>query len=98
MGVDAATSRVAALAFPRRHAKRLGLELRKSRAKKWSMEDWGGYQVLGKMTFSKGETVVAERLTVLLDINWELDLGQVESFSERYEAELEQELKRWAAD
>lgn len=75
----------------KRHAKRLGLELHKSRAKKWSMNDWGGYQVRGKMPVLRGRSV-------LLGANWDLDLGEVEKFLHRYEGELKGKLKRGGAD
>jgi len=61
----------------RRWASRVGLTLRKSRAKQWSINNQGGYALLD----SKGGYDVAGP-------NFELDLDDVEAFLSRYEAEL----------
>ena len=61
----------------RRQAIRLGLALRKSRARHWSINDQGGYYILDAAT---GGVVLGSRR--------ELDLDEVGEFLEKYEREL----------
>lgn len=58
----------------RRWAKRLGLELQKSRARKIHADDFGGWQVVDPYTDADGTPYA----TVVAGPNYELDLDDVE--------------------
>lgn len=61
----------------RRHAHRLGLELRKSRAKRLNINDWGEYMIVD----SYFNTIVAGQ-------KFEMGLDSVEKFLNEYEEDL----------
>ena len=61
----------------RRHAKRLGLFLRKSKAKCWSLHNRGGYMIIDPYAN-----------TVVWGPDFEMDLAGVESQLTEYEAKL----------
>ena len=61
----------------RRQAKRLGLVLRKSRARHWSLHNQGGYMVID-----------AEYNAVAQGSDFELTLDDVAEYLEKYEREL----------
>ncbi len=56
----------------RRHAKRLDLFLIKSRARRWSIDNRQGYQIM-------------DRSNILVGEKFEIDLGHVEAFLDEYE-------------
>jgi hypothetical protein len=68
----------------RRWANRLGLFLHKSRARRWSVENYQGYMI----TDPNLNTIVQGQ-------RYELDLVQVEQFLSDYELEIKQQAK-WA--
>lgn len=64
--------------FYRRQAKRLGLELQKSNAKKWHLDNQCGYRVYDPFTPN-----------VILGIKWELDLDDVKQVLDEYEKQVQ---------
>jgi len=60
--------------YYRRWAKRLGLELQKSRGKKWSVDNQGGYRIYDPIAPN-----------VILGTRWELDLDEVAAWFENNE-------------
>ncbi len=63
--------------YLRRQAKRLGLILRKSRAKKWNYDDQGGYMITDMYTNC-----------VIGGAKYDLDIEQVEELLNDYEKDL----------
>jgi hypothetical protein len=59
--------------YYRRIAKQLGLELKKSRGRKWSIDNQLGYRIINPSTN-----------TILLGEKYDLDLSEVASFLEDY--------------
>jgi hypothetical protein len=64
--------------FYRRQAKRLNLELQKSRGKKWSVRNRLGYRIID----ATGD--------ILAGYNYELSINQAASFLENYEKKLKE--------
>ena len=68
--------------YYRRWAKRLGLELKKSRGKKWSVDNQGGYMIYDPL-----------QPNVILGTRWELTLDDVAQWFERNEEIIKFETK-----
>ena len=66
--------------YLRRQAKRLGLLLKKSKAKKWSGNNQGGYMI-----------IEAEKNFILWGDNYGLNIDDVEGFLNEYEEKLKKE-------